>query len=119
MTAGSAAMPGAVSTPNEASEVETAKMETVSAQSRALGKTGMRTPPLAFGGNVFGWTADERTSHALLHAFVGAGFNPADTADMYSTWVPGHAAGEPEPTIARWTAPRGQRAPPRGREGHR
>ncbi len=54
-------------------------------KSRALGKTGMRTPPLAFGGNVFGWTVDEATSHTLLDAFVAGGFNLIDTADVYST----------------------------------
>jgi aryl-alcohol dehydrogenase-like predicted oxidoreductase len=76
---------------------------------RALGRTGMRTPPLAFGGNVFGWTADEKTSHALLDAYVDAGFNLVDTADVYSTWVPGHAGGESETIIGRWIATRGQR----------
>jgi aryl-alcohol dehydrogenase-like predicted oxidoreductase len=76
---------------------------------RALGKTGMHTPPLVFGGNVFGWTADEKTSHALLDAFVGAGFNTIDTADVYSTWVPGHVGGESESVIGRWLAARGKR----------
>jgi aryl-alcohol dehydrogenase-like predicted oxidoreductase len=89
--------------------METANMKTAAVESRALGKTGMRTPPLAFGGNVFGWTADERTSHALLDRFVDAGFNLVDTADVYSTWVPGHAGGESESIIGRWIATRGQR----------
>src|SRR5512141_74689 len=57
---------------------------------RKLGTTGFEVAPLAFGGNVFGWTADEPTSFALLDAFVGGGFNLIDTADSYSRWVPGH-----------------------------
>lgn len=69
---------------------------------RALGRSGLRVAPLAFGGNVFGWTADEATSFALLDAFVGAGFNLVDTADVYSRWVPGHAGGESESIIGRW-----------------
>ena len=76
---------------------------------RELGKTGMRTPPLVFGGNVFGWTADEKTSRALLDAFVDAGFTTIDTADVYSTWVPGHVGGESESVIGRWLAARGKR----------
>lgn len=69
----------------------------------------MRTPPLAFGGNVFGWTADEATSHAMLDAFVDAGFNLVDTADVYSTWVQGHVGGESESIIGRWLAGRKKR----------
>ena len=68
--------------------------------------SGLSTAPLAFGGNVFGWTADEATSFALLDAFVGAGFNLVDTADVYSRWVPGHAGGESESVIGRWLAAR-------------
>ena len=60
-------------------------------QSRALGRSGLITAPLAFGGNVFGCTVDEATAFALLDAFVDAGFNLVDTADMYSTWVDGQA----------------------------
>ncbi|HEY5365821.1 MAG TPA: aldo/keto reductase [Casimicrobiaceae bacterium] len=78
-------------------------------QMRTLGSSGMRTAPLAFGGNVFGWTVDERGSHALLDAFVGAGFNLVDTADVYSKWAPGHAGGESETIIGRWLAKRGRR----------
>ncbi len=78
-------------------------------QMRALGNTGMRIAPLVFGGNVFGWTADERTSFALLDAFVGAGFNMIDTADVYSRWAPGHGGGESETVIGRWLAKRGRR----------
>jgi aryl-alcohol dehydrogenase-like predicted oxidoreductase len=55
-----------------------------------------------FGGNVFGWTADEATSHRLLDMFVDAGFDAIDTADVYSRWVPGHAGGESEAVIGRW-----------------
>jgi len=76
---------------------------------RALGRSGLKTAPLAFGGNVFGWTADERTSFALLDAFVAGGFNLIDTADVYSRWVPGHAGGESEAIIGRWLVSRGLR----------
>jgi aryl-alcohol dehydrogenase-like predicted oxidoreductase len=68
--------------------------------------------PLAFGGNVFGWTADEATSFSLLDAFVDAGFNLVDTADVYSRWVPGHAGGESETIIGKWLK---QRPSNRGR----
>jgi aryl-alcohol dehydrogenase-like predicted oxidoreductase len=74
---------------------------------RPLGRTGFDVAPLAFGGNVFGWTVDERTSFALLDAFVDAGFNLIDTADSYSRWAPGHAGGESESIIGRWIARRG------------
>ena len=77
---------------------------------RTLGRSGLEVAPLAFGGNVFGWTADERTSFALLDAFVGGGFNLIDTADVYSRWVPGHQGGESESIIGRWLAARGSRA---------
>jgi aryl-alcohol dehydrogenase-like predicted oxidoreductase len=69
---------------------------------RPLGRSGLSAAPLAFGGNVFGWTADEATSHRLLDAFVDGGFNLIDTADVYSTWVPGHQGGESEAVIGRW-----------------
>jgi aryl-alcohol dehydrogenase-like predicted oxidoreductase len=71
-------------------------------QLRPLGSTGLRIAPLVFGGNVFGWTADETRSFELLDAFVDAGFNAIDTADVYSRWVPGHAGGESESIIGRW-----------------
>jgi aryl-alcohol dehydrogenase-like predicted oxidoreductase len=78
---------------------------------RPLGRSGFAVAPLAFGGNVFGWTADEATSFALLDAFVGDGFNLVDTADVYSRWAPGHAGGESEAVIGRWLAARpGMRA---------
>ena len=75
---------------------------------RMLGRTGIAVAPLAFGGNVFGWTADEPTSFRLLDAFVGAGGNLIDTADSYSRWVPGHEGGESETIIGRWIARRGR-----------
>ena len=71
-------------------------------QLRPLGKTGLSIAPLVFGGNVFGWTADEKTSFDLLDAFTGAGFNAIDTADVYSRWVPGNEGGESEAIIGRW-----------------
>jgi aryl-alcohol dehydrogenase-like predicted oxidoreductase len=77
-------------------------------QKRPLGRTGFSVAPFAFGGNVFGWTADEATSFRLLDAFVDAGFNLIDTADSYSRWVPGHQGGESEAIIGRWIAKRGR-----------
>jgi aryl-alcohol dehydrogenase-like predicted oxidoreductase len=74
---------------------------------RPLGTTGFAVAPLALGGNVFGWTADEATSFQLLDAFVGGGCNLIDTADAYSRWVPGHEGGESEAIIGRWIARRG------------
>jgi aryl-alcohol dehydrogenase-like predicted oxidoreductase len=76
---------------------------------RPLGRSGLSTAPLVFGGNVFGWTADEATSHRLLDAFVDGGFNAVDTADVYSAWVPGHTGGESESVIGRWLKARGKR----------
>ena len=77
-------------------------------QRRPLGRTGYAVAPFAFGGNVFGWTADEATSFRLLDTFVDAGFNLIDTADSYSRWVPGHQGGESESIIGRWIAKRGR-----------
>jgi aryl-alcohol dehydrogenase-like predicted oxidoreductase len=62
----------------------------------------MEIAPLALGGNVFGWTADEETSLSLIDRFVERGFSLIDTADVYSTWVPGHAGGESEEIIGKW-----------------
>jgi aryl-alcohol dehydrogenase-like predicted oxidoreductase len=76
-------------------------------QRRRLGDTGFDVAPIAFGGNVFGWTVDEPTSFSLLDAFVAAGFNLIDTADSYSRWVQGHQGGESETIIGRWIARRG------------
>ncbi len=73
---------------------------------RKLGRTGFEVAPLAFGGNVFSWTADEATSFRLLDAFVDAGGNLIDTANSYSRWVPGHVGGESETVIGRWIARR-------------
>ncbi|HEV8313425.1 MAG TPA: aldo/keto reductase [Burkholderiaceae bacterium] len=71
-------------------------------QMRPLGRSGLSVAPLAFGGNVFGWTADAATSFSLLDAFVDAGFNLVDTADVYSRWAPGHSGGESETIIGKW-----------------
>jgi len=71
-------------------------------QLRPIGRTGLQIAPIVFGGNVFGWTADEPRSFALLDAFVDAGFNAIDTADVYSRWVPGHHGGESETIIGKW-----------------
>jgi aryl-alcohol dehydrogenase-like predicted oxidoreductase len=78
-------------------------------ETRKLGRSGLSVTPLALGGNVFGWTADEPTSFAILDAFVAAGGNAIDTADSYSYWVPGHAGGESESVIGRWLKRRGRR----------
>lgn len=76
---------------------------------RPLGRSGLQVSPLCFGGNVFGWTADEATSFRLLDAWVDAGFNFIDTADVYSRWVPGHTGGESEAVIGRWLRQNGKR----------
>ena len=79
-------------------------------QFRPLGRSELQVSPLCFGGNVFGWTADERTSFSLLDAWIDAGFNFVDTADVYSRWVPGHTGGESESVIGRWVRQGGQRS---------
>uniref|UniRef100_UPI00333E5C19 aldo/keto reductase n=1 Tax=Castellaniella defragrans TaxID=75697 RepID=UPI00333E5C19 len=71
-------------------------------QMRPLGHTGLHIAPLVFGGNVFGWTADEQTSFRLLDAFTDAGLNAVDTANSYSAWAPGNRGGESETIIGRW-----------------
>lgn len=78
-------------------------------QKRPLGQSGLATAPLIFGGNVFGWTIDRETSFAVLDAFVDAGFNAIDTADVYSRWVPGNSGGESETIIGEWLKARGRR----------
>ena len=78
-------------------------------ETRELGRSGIRIPPLMLGGNVFGWTADEATSFRLLDALLAAGFNAIDTADVYSAWVPGHQGGESETVIGNWLRRRGGR----------
>jgi aryl-alcohol dehydrogenase-like predicted oxidoreductase len=79
-------------------------------EKRKLGNSGLEVAPLAFGGNVFGWTVDEPTSFTLLDAFVEAGFNLIDTADVYSRWVQGHSGGESETIIGKWLKRSGNRA---------
>ncbi len=69
----------------------------------------LRVSPLCLGGNVFGWTADDTASEAILDAFVDGGGNFVDTADAYSTWVPGHRGGESESIIGAWLRHRGNR----------
>ncbi|MDO1560449.1 aldo/keto reductase [Brevundimonas sp. 2R-24] len=78
------------------------------ANKRRLGRTDLQIVPIVFGGNVFGWTADEATSFRLLDAWVDAGFNAIDTADVYSFWVEGHSGGESEAVIGRWLKRRGR-----------
>jgi aryl-alcohol dehydrogenase-like predicted oxidoreductase len=78
-------------------------------QLRPLGRSPLSIAPLAFGGNVFGWSADEKRSFELLDAFVGAGFNLIDTADVYPAWVPGNRGGESETIIGRWLKASGKR----------
>src|SRR5829696_1418177 len=76
---------------------------------RQVGTSDMMVAPLALGGNVFDWTADEKTSFAILDAFVDAGGTMIDTADVYSAWVPGHVGGESEAMIGRWLEYSGKR----------
>ena len=78
-------------------------------QLRTLGQSPLQVSPLCLGGNVFGWTADEKTSFSLLDAWVDAGFNFIDTADTYSIWAPGHAGGESETVIGKWLRQSGRR----------
>ena len=78
-------------------------------KTRPLGKTGLNVAPLAFGGNVFGWTVDEPTSFRLLDAFVDAGLNLVDTADVYSRWAPGNQGGESETILGKWFKASGKR----------
>lgn len=78
-------------------------------EKRELGKSGLQVSPLCFGGNVFGWTVDEKQSFKLLDAFIDAGFNFVDTADTYSWWVPGNTGVESETIIGKWLAERKNR----------
>ena len=71
-------------------------------EQRPIGTSGLSVAPLALGGNVFGWTADQDVSFMLLDAFVDAGGNMIDSADVYSAWVPGHVGGESETVIGKW-----------------
>lgn len=76
---------------------------------RELGRSGLKVSPVCLGGNVFGWTADEKTSFAVLDDFTASGGNFIDTADVYSTWVPGHQGGESETVLGKWLKSRGKR----------
>ena len=76
---------------------------------RPLGQSDLHIAPLMLGGNVFGWTVDEKTSFAILDAFADAGFNAIDTSDSYSRWVPGHQGGESETIIGNWLKNSGKR----------
>ncbi|MDR5778222.1 aldo/keto reductase [Caballeronia sp. LZ065] len=78
-------------------------------QTRNVGISDLKVAPLVFGGNVFGWTADERTSFSILDAFVDHGLNFIDTADVYSAWVEGHQGGESETIIGKWFKESGKR----------
>jgi aryl-alcohol dehydrogenase-like predicted oxidoreductase len=78
-------------------------------QLRTLGRSSLRVAPLCLGGNVFGWTAGEAASFAVLDALVNAGLNFIDTADVYSVWVPGHRGGESETVIGNWLKRRNRR----------
>ena len=77
---------------------------------KPLGKSGIDLPPIVFGGNVFGWTADQAQSFKLLDALVEAGLNAIDTADFYSRWLPGHVGGESETIIGAWAKKNGNRS---------
>jgi aryl-alcohol dehydrogenase-like predicted oxidoreductase len=77
---------------------------------RGLGTSGIQVAPLALGGNVFGWTIDEAKSFQVLDAFVAAGFNLIDTADVYSRWAAGNQGGESETILGRWLKRSGRRA---------
>jgi aryl-alcohol dehydrogenase-like predicted oxidoreductase len=76
---------------------------------REIGRSGIKVSPVCLGGNVFGWTADEKASFAVLDAFVAGGGNFIDTADVYSTWAPGHTGGESETVLGKWLKSRGNR----------
>ncbi len=77
---------------------------------RKLGRTGLRVAALCLGGNTFGWTTDQRASEAVLDAYMAAGGNFIDTADVYSRWAPGNAGGESETVLGQWMSARGNRA---------
>jgi aryl-alcohol dehydrogenase-like predicted oxidoreductase len=78
-------------------------------QKREIGRSGIEITPLMLGGNVFGWTADEKASFAILDAYVDQGGDSIDTADVYSAWVPGHEGGESERVIGAWLKQSGKR----------
>ncbi|HYB43568.1 MAG TPA: aldo/keto reductase, partial [Candidatus Methylomirabilis sp.] len=76
---------------------------------RKLGRTGLRVSALCLGGNTFGWTTDQKASEAVLDAYVEAGGNFIDTADVYARWAPGNKGGESETALGEWMAARGNR----------
>ena len=76
---------------------------------RTLGRSPLKVSPVCLGGNVFGWTVDEPTSFSILDAWLDAGFNFIDTADVYSRWAPGHVGGESETIIGKWLKASGKR----------
>lgn len=78
-------------------------------EKRELGESGIKVYPFCFGGNVFGWTADEKTSFELLDELVDTGFDFIDTADVYSSWVAGNKGGESETIIGNWLKRSGKR----------
>lgn len=78
-------------------------------EKRGLGRSGIKVLPFAFGGNVFGWTIDEKTSFEILDAFVDSGFDFIDTADVYSIWKPGNKGGDSETIIGNWLRKSGKR----------
>jgi len=84
-------------------------MEKTTIKLRPLGRSSLDVAPICLGGNVFGWTIDEQMSFRLLDAWVDAGMNFVDTADVYSRWVPGHAGGESETIIGKWLKQSGKR----------
>lgn len=79
-------------------------------EKRELGKSGLKVRPWMFGGNIFGWTVDEKTSFQILDAFMDSGFDFIDTADVYSAWIPGNRGGESETIIGKWFKARGNRS---------
>src|SRR4051794_25180663 len=76
---------------------------------RKLGRSDLNVSVLCFGGNIFGWTADEQASFTVLDAFVEAGGNFIDSADVYARWAPGNKGGESEEVLGRWMKARGNR----------
>jgi aryl-alcohol dehydrogenase-like predicted oxidoreductase len=79
-------------------------------QTRRLGRTDLSIAPMVLGGNVFGWTADKKTSFAVMDRFAAAGLTAIDTADVYSSWAPGNQGGESETVIGEWMKARGARS---------
>ena len=78
-------------------------------EKRKLGNSGLEVAPLAFGGNVFGWTVEESVAFQILDAYTGEGFNFIDTADIYSAWAPANKGGESETIIGNWLEKRNNR----------